>query len=110
MEIQKYELYICTTSLGGIIVAKFGGGRGYGLCVLFVIIGAILGGILGELLRNVDILSGVLPYLVQTFPVFDIAPFTINLYVIQLTFGLAFAPNLMSFLGIVLALYLFRRY
>ncbi|MBR1694385.1 MAG: DUF4321 domain-containing protein, partial [Selenomonas sp.] len=30
--------------------------------------------------------------------------------VIQLTLGLAFAPNLMSILGIVIALILFRRY
>ncbi len=90
-------------------MAKFGG-RGTGMCVLFVIIGAILGGLLGELLRSVDMLAGVMPYLVTTYPVFDIAPFTINLYVIQLTLGLSFAPNLMSIIGVVLALVLFRRY
>ena len=80
------------------------------MCILFVVVGAILGGILGQLLVNVDALSGVMPYLVTTYPVFDITPVTINLYVIQLTLGLAFAPNLMSILGIVLALVLFRRY
>lgn len=90
-------------------MARFGG-RGYGFCILFVIIGAILGGLLGELLRDVDVLSGVMPYLARTFPVFDIAPFTVNLYVIQFTMGLSFAPNFMSILGIVLALFLFRRY
>ena len=90
-------------------MAKFGG-RGHGMCILFVVVGAILGGILGQLLVNVDALSGVMPYLVTTYPVFDITPVTINLYVIQLTLGLAFAPNLMSILGIVLALVLFRRY
>ncbi|MCR5439974.1 MAG: DUF4321 domain-containing protein [Selenomonas sp.] len=59
---------------------------------------------------NVDALSGLMPYLVATYPVFDVQPFTINLYVIQLTLGLAFAPNLMSIFGIVLAIILFRRY
>ncbi|MBQ1867364.1 DUF4321 domain-containing protein [Selenomonas ruminis] len=59
---------------------------------------------------NVDALAGLMPYLVATYPVFDVQPFTINLYVIQLTLGLAFAPNLMSILGIVLAIVLFRRY
>ncbi|MCI6159105.1 MAG: DUF4321 domain-containing protein [Selenomonadaceae bacterium] len=90
-------------------MAKFSG-RNYGMAVLFVVVGAILGGLLGELMRQVDALSGLIPYLVTTYPVFDIQPFTINLYVIQLTIGLSFAPNLMSILGIVLALFLFRKY
>ena len=80
------------------------------MCILFVIIGAILGGILGELLKNVPSLEGVMPYLVTTFPVFDMAPVTIDLYVIRLTVGLAFMPNLMSMLGIVVAIALNRRY
>ncbi len=90
------------------MLSKFG--RSYGTCILFVIIGAILGGILGELLRNVAMLQGVIPYLVQTYPVFDMQPVTVNLYVLRLTVSLAFAPNLMSILGIVLAIILFRRY
>lgn len=90
-------------------MAKFSG-RNYGMAVLFVVVGAILGGLLGELMRQVDALSGLIPYLVTTYPVLDIQPFTINLYVIQLTIGLSFAPNLMSILGIVLALFLFRKY
>ena len=51
-----------------------------------------------------------MPYLVTTFPVFDMAPVTIDLYVIRLTVGLAFMPNLMSMLGIVVAIALYRRY
>lgn len=80
------------------------------MCILFVIIGAILGGILGELLKNVPSLEGVMPYLVTMFPVFDMAPVTIDLYVIRLTVGLAFMPNLMSMLGIIVAIALYRRY
>ena len=90
-------------------MAKFGG-RGYGICILFVAVGAILGGILGQLLSNVEALSSLMPYLVTTYPVFDTTPITINLYVIKLTLGLAFAPNIMSILSIVLALVLFSRY
>ena len=90
-------------------MAKFSG-RSSGICFLFVVVGAILGGIIGQLLMNVEALSGLMPYLVATYPVFDVQPFTINLYVIQLTLGLAFAPNLMSIFGIDLAIVLFRRY
>ena len=85
-------------------------GRNYGVCILFVVLGAVLGGILGELMRGIDALSGVAAVLAQSCPVFDIVPTTINLYVIKLTIGCSFAPNLMSFLGIVVALVLFRRY
>ena len=80
------------------------------MCALFVVVGAILGGILGELMKGVDALQGVIPYLVQTYPVFNMQPATMNLYVLQVTAGFSFAPNLMSMLGIVLAVWLFRRY
>lgn len=86
------------------------GGHDYGMAILFVGIGAISGGVFGQLLTGVEALSSIMPYLVNTFPVFETQAFTINLYVIQLTLGLAFAPNLMSILGIVIALILFRRY
>ena len=85
-------------------------GRRYGLLTVFIILGAILGGILGELLRGVNALESIMPYLVHTYPVFIMQPATVDLYVIQLTIGLSLTPNLMSILGIVLALILFRRY
>ncbi|MBQ9365141.1 MAG: DUF4321 domain-containing protein [Schwartzia sp.] len=84
--------------------------RNIGLCLLFVVIGAILGGLLGEILNSVDAFSSFMPYLTRTYTVFDIHPVTIDLYVIRFTIGMAFTPNLMSFIGIVLALVLFRRY
>ena len=93
---------------GGCVLSKFG--RNYGMCILFVVVGAILGGILGELIRGMDAMQGLVPYLVHTYPVFDMEPATINLYVIKLTIGFSFAPKLMSILGIVLAVFLFRRY
>lgn len=87
-----------------------GGSRGYGMCILFVVVGAVLGGLIGDWLRQVDALSGVIPYLVQTYPVLNLPAVSINLYVIQLSFGFIFSPNLMSILGVVLAIFLFRRY
>ncbi len=85
-------------------------GRRYGLCAIFIIIGAILGGLLGELLLDVSALKSVMPYLVHTYPVLLVQPVTVDLYVLRLTVGLSFTPNLMSVLGIILSLILFRRY
>lgn len=87
-----------------------GTNRGYGILILFVITGAVLGGILGEIISNVAIFSGISPYLVQTYPVVDVAPVTINLCVIQLSLGFALYPNLISILGILLAIFLFKRF
>ena len=90
-------------------MAKFGGSSS-GMCALYMAIGAILGGILGELMKMSDMLAGLVPYLVTSYPVFDMAPVTLNLYVFRLTLGLAFEPNLMSILGVVLAVFIFRKY
>ncbi len=87
-----------------------GSTKSAGICVLFVVIGAVLGGILGELIKEITVLNGIVPYLVQTYPIIDLNPVHINLYVIQLSFGFVFAPNLMSVLGVLLAVFLFRKY
>jgi len=78
--------------------------------LLFLITGAVLGGIIGELLADSTLLAGVAPYLIKPFPIFDLPPVTINLYVIKLVVGFALYPNLISILGIIAAILLFRRF
>ena len=86
------------------------GGRtkGFGMLSLFLITGAVLGGILGELIAGSTSLAGMAPYLTKTYTIIDIPPVTINLYVIKLVLGFALHPNLISVLGIVAAIILFR--
>lgn len=83
--------------------------KSYSMCIIFVIIGAVLGGLLGDILGGVDALQSVMPYLVHTYPVLVMQPMTLDLYVIQLTLGVSFTPNLMSIFGMVVAIWLFRR-
>lgn len=80
------------------------------MVVIFFIAGAVIGGLLGELLNGVQALASITPYLVKTFTIFDIPPVTINLYIIQLVIGLSLHPNLISVLGAILAIYLLRRF
>jgi hypothetical protein len=82
----------------------------YGILALFMITGAVLGGILGEIIATSSMLSGVAPYFVKTFPIFDLPPVTINLYVIKLAIGFALYPNLISILGMIIAIILYRRF
>lgn len=82
--------------------------KSYGTLALYVVIGAILGGLLGELLSGVDALSSLMPYLKNPYPVIDVVPSVIDIYVISLTVGFSFSPNLMSIIGVVIAVWIFR--
>ncbi len=83
--------------------------NGYGMLILFLITGAVFGGILGELISHSDIVAGFAPYLVKTFLVLDVPPVTINLYVVRFMLGFALQPNLISILGMIVAILLYRR-
>lgn len=87
-----------------------GSNKGFGMLALFLITGAVLGGIIGEIIADSTVLAGVAPYLVKQFLIFDLPPVTINLYVIKFVIGFALYPNLISLLGMVAAAALFRRF
>ena len=82
----------------------------FGVFLLFLVTGAIIGGILGELISSSTMFTGMAPYLVKSYPILDIPPMTLNLYVIRLVVGFGFYPNLVSILGIVIAGFLYRRF
>lgn len=84
--------------------------RGTGMFILFVITGALLGGILGELIAETPALSGIAPYLVKKHHIFDMAPANINLFVIQLKAGITLQPNLISIIGMLLAIVIFKKF
>ena len=90
-------------------VLRDGKNKGYGMLLLFLITGAVLGGILGELISRADVLAGIAPYLVKTFLVLDMPPVNINLYVVRFIVGFALQPNLISIFGMIAAILLFRR-
>lgn len=85
-------------------------GHGIGIMALFLITGAVVGGILGELAASIPFLADIAPYLIKPFPVFDLPPVAVNLYVIKVVIGFALYPNLMSIVGIIAAIILFRRF
>lgn len=86
-----------------------GKNKGYGMLCLFLITGAIFGGIIGEFISRAEVLADIAPYLVKTFMVLDVPPVSINLYVVRFMLGFALQPNLISILGMIAAIFLFRR-
>lgn len=87
---------------------KGGSSKGVGTLVLFLIFGAVLGGILGEMISSSS-LGGMAYYLVKTYSIFDIPPVTVNLYVMKFVIGFALHPSIISIVSTVLAYLLFER-
>lgn len=76
--------------------------------LLFFFIFLIVGGILGEALYAVPALKGILPALTQHYEILNIQNIHLNLYLMELQFGIHLAPNMLSIIGVILAAILFR--
>ncbi len=94
---------------GGMLV-RGGSFKNIGVLVLFLIIGSVLGGIIGEMISSAHIWPGFSLYMVKQFVVLDVPPVAINLYVIKFTIGFSLHPNLISIIGLIVAALLFRRF
>lgn len=77
--------------------------------VTLLVCGALIGGIIGQVLSQVS-LSGMIPYLTKTYEIFDFKDIYLNLAVIDVHFGIRFAPNLISIFGILLAAWVYKRF
>ena len=91
-------------------VVRAGQTHGFWIFLLFMLTGALLGGLLGEIIAETPSLAGIAPYLVKKHLIFDMAPVNINLFVIQIKLGFILQPNLISVLGMIIAFILLRRF
>lgn len=83
--------------------------QGILMCILFFVVGGMLGGILGDAIADVPQLRDFMPALSQHYEIINIQNVKINAYMLEFQFGIRFAPNILSILGILLALFIFRR-
>lgn len=92
-------------------IVKTGSVKSGGILALFLAIGAIFGGILGELTANSESAPDMLaPYLSKTFPIFDMMPVQIDLYIIKLVLGVSFYPNIASVFGMLVAIFFWHNF
>ena len=75
------------------------------ILLLFILSGIVVGGLLGNLASHVDFLSW-LSY-GEEFGFSN--PIELNLNVVKLTFGLMFKINIASIIGIVLAIFIYKK-
>ena len=74
--------------------------------IIFILCGLVIGGLIGELAANVSWLNW-LGYGQQ----FGLStPITLNLGVVELTFGILFKINISSIVGIVIAIFIYRKF
>ena len=74
--------------------------------IIFILCGLVIGGLIGELASNVSWLNW-LSYGQQ----FGLStPITLNLGVVELTIGILFKINISSIVGIVIAIFIYRRF
>lgn len=75
--------------------------------IFFMMIGAVSGSFIGELLGNN---VNALRFLKSTYTIGMSKPMLIDFKVLAVTFGINFNINIMSIIGIVLAIILYRKY
>lgn len=75
------------------------------ICILFILAGLVIGGLLGELAANVDFLWW-LSY-GQEFGIAE--PLTLELNVVKVTFGAVFKINIASIIGVILSIFIYRK-
>ncbi len=75
------------------------------ILILFILCGIVVGGLLGELASQVDFL-----WWLSYGEEFGISnPITIDLQVITVTFGLMFKINISSIIGMILAIFIYKK-
>ena len=74
--------------------------------IIFLLCGLVIGGLIGALTKNVGWLSWM--SYGQSFGLAD--PINLDLGVLQITFGLMFNINIASIVGIIIAIFLYRKF
>lgn len=80
-------------------------GKGTWVCILFILAGLVIGGLIGELTEGIDFLWW-LSY-GQEFGLTE--PLILNLGVIKLTFAVMFKINIASILGVIISMFIYRK-
>ena len=75
------------------------------ILLVFLLSGLVIGGLLGELASHVDFL-----WWLSYGESFGLAsPITLDLNIVELTFGLMFKINVASIIGMVIAIFIYRK-
>lgn len=74
--------------------------------IIFILCGLVIGGLIGQLTQGISWLSW-LSY-GQTFGLSN--PVVLDLGVVQLTFGIMFSINVSSIIGLIISIFIYRKF
>lgn len=80
-------------------------GKSTWICILFILAGLVIGGLIGQLTSGIDFLWW-LSY-GQEFGLTD--PLTLDLGVVRLTFAVMLKINIASIIGVILSIFIYRK-
>ena len=75
------------------------------ICILFILAGLVIGSLIGNLASNVDFLWWL--SFGQEFGLSE--PLVLDLQVVKLTFAVTFKINIASIIGMVLAIFIYKK-
>ncbi|CAI4032746.1 hypothetical protein DNFV4_03176 [Nitrospira tepida] len=79
------------------------------LLLVFMLVGGLLGGVMGEILRVIAPHGTIQSIFATSLTPGINPPLTLDLVLLKITFGLSVKMNLLSFLGIILGMYLYKQ-
>ena len=77
------------------------------ICILFILAGLVIGGLIGQLTSGVDFLWW-LSY-GQEFGLSANSPLVLDLGIAKVTFALMFKINIASILGVIISIFIYRK-
>lgn len=77
--------------------------------IFFVLTGGLLGGVLGEILRVLSPEGVIRDLFLTGFNPGISPPFTLNLQLFSITLGFTLQVNLLTLLGIILGIYVYKQ-
>jgi len=83
--------------------------KSIGVLLIFILIGGMLGGIFGEILRVMAPNGAIQNIFASNFSPGINPPLTVDLVLLKLTFGFSIKVNLLSVLGMFLGAYLYKQ-
>lgn len=79
------------------------------LFLMFIILGGLFGGILGEILKAISPDGAIRNIFLKGYSIGIIPPFTLDLSLITVTIGFTIRLTLFSILGIFLGVYIYKQ-
>ncbi len=79
------------------------------LLIFFVVVGGLFGGLVAEILRAVAPTGPISRLFLENLTLGITTPITVNLYLLTVTFGATLKINLLSVIGVLMGVYIYRQ-